>query len=139
MLGCPELLHDARFADNSARVANRAALNAVLTPLIAARAAAELVSELTAAGVPAGAVADLPGLFGDPPTAPPGVNLLELAAADDKRYLSVGPVVEMPGLRGDPRGAPLLGQHTREVLAELLGLAAAHLTELERQGAIATA
>ena len=81
----------------------------------------------------------LPGLFGDPPTAPPGVNLLELAAADDKRYLSVGPVVDMPGLRGDPRGAPLLGQHTREVLAELLGLSAAHLTELERQGAIATA
>ncbi len=139
VLGCRELLHDARFGDNSARVANRAALNAVLTPLIAARAVAELVGELTAAGVPAGAVADLPGMFGAPPAAPPGVNLLELAAAGDKRYLSVGPVVEMPGLRGDPHGAPLLGQHTHEVLTELLGLAAPQLTGLEREGAIASA
>ncbi|MDE0229886.1 MAG: CoA transferase [Spirochaetaceae bacterium] len=139
VLGCPELLHDARFGDNSARVANRAALNAVLTPLIARRAVAELVGELTAAGVPAGAVADLPGVFGAPPAAPAGVNLLELAAADDRRYLSVGPVVEMPGLRGHPCGAPLLGQHTHEVLAELLGLAAPRLAELEREGAIATA
>jgi crotonobetainyl-CoA:carnitine CoA-transferase CaiB-like acyl-CoA transferase len=139
VLGCLELLRDPRFGDNSARVANRAALNAVLTPLVAARTSAELVRELTAAGVPAGAVADLPRLFGAPPTAPPGVNLLELAAADDKRYLSVGPVVEMPGLRGDPRGAPLLGQHTREVLQEVLGFSAEHLTELEREGAIATA
>ena len=139
VLGCRELLHDTRFGDNSARVANRAALNAVLTPLIAARAVAELVGELTAAGVPAGAVADLPGVFGAPPAAPPGVNLLELAAAGDKRYLSVGPVVEMPGLRGDPHGAPLLGQHTHEVLMELLGLAAPQLTGLEREGAIASA
>jgi crotonobetainyl-CoA:carnitine CoA-transferase CaiB-like acyl-CoA transferase len=45
----------------------------------------------------------------------------------------------MPGLRGDPRGAPLLGQHTREVLQEVLGFSAEHLTELEREGAIATA
>ena len=139
VLGCPELLHDERFGDNSARVANRAALNAVLTPPIARRAVAELVAELTAAGVPAGAVADLPGVFGAPPSAPPGVNLLELAAASDRRDLSVGPVVEMPGLRGDPCGAPLLGQHTHEVLAELLGLAAPHLADLEREGAIATA
>ena len=139
VLGCPELLHDAHFGDNSARVANRAALNAALTPLIARRAVAELVAELTAAGVPAGAVADLPGVFGAPPAAPPGVNLLELAAAEDRRYLSVGPVVEMPGLRGDPCGAPLLGQHTHEVLAEVLGLAAPRLAELEREGAIATA
>ena len=139
VLGCRELLRDRRFGDNSARVANRAALNAVLTPLIERRAVAELVAELTAAGVPAGAVADLPGVFGAPPAAPPGVNLLELAAAADRRYLSVGPVVEMPGLRGDPCGAPLLGQHTHEVLAELLGLAAPHLAQLEREGAIATA
>lgn len=139
VLGCPELTHDPRFRDNSARVASRAALNAVLIPLIAGRAAAELVSELTAAGVPAGAVADLPALFGTPPTAPPGVNLLELAAAEDRRYLSVGPVVEMPGLRDNPRGAPLVGQHTREVLAELLGCSASQLTEFEREGAIATA
>ena len=139
VLGCRELLRDRRFGDNSARVANRAALNAVLTPLIERRAVAELVAELTAAGVPAGAVADLPGVFGAPPAAPPGVNLLELAAEADRRYLSVGPVVEMPGLRGDPRGAPLLGQHTHQVLAELLGLAAPHLADLEREGAIATA
>jgi crotonobetainyl-CoA:carnitine CoA-transferase CaiB-like acyl-CoA transferase len=139
VLGCPELLHDARFGDNSARVANRDALNAVLTPLIAARAVAELVDKLTRAGVPAGAVADLPGVFGAPASAPPGVNLLELAAADDRRYLTVGPVAEMPGMRGDPHGAPLLGQHTREVLAEVLHLAAPQLTDLEREGAIASA
>ena len=139
VLGRPELAADARFADNPARVANRVALNAILKPLLAVRATEPLLQELAAAGVPAGSVADLPSLFGTPASAPPGVQLLELAAGYDTRYLSVGPVAEMPGLRPNPHGAPLLGQHTAQVLEELLGVAPGRVAELEHEGAIKTA
>ncbi len=51
---------DPRFATNPARVANRALLTARLKQLLAPRPAVQWVAELTAAGVPAGPVNDLP-------------------------------------------------------------------------------
>jgi crotonobetainyl-CoA:carnitine CoA-transferase CaiB-like acyl-CoA transferase len=54
---------EARFATNPQRVAERGALRAVLERALARRPVAEWVSELTAAGVPAGAVNDVAGAF----------------------------------------------------------------------------
>ncbi len=59
-----EPLHaDPRFATNPARVAHRRALTDRLGQLLATRSAAQWVADLTAAGVPAGPVNDLPAAF----------------------------------------------------------------------------
>jgi crotonobetainyl-CoA:carnitine CoA-transferase CaiB-like acyl-CoA transferase len=58
-----ELEPDARFATNKERVAHRDALRDVLVERLAAKAAAEWVSALTAARVPAGVVNDVAGAF----------------------------------------------------------------------------
>ena len=63
VLVAPELADDPRFADNGARVANRAALQIALEELLAARAAAEWAELLTAARVPAGVVNDVGAAF----------------------------------------------------------------------------
>jgi len=55
----PELLQDSRFHTNSERVAHRDALNAVLVPVFASRAANDWDDVLTSAGVPCGPVNDL--------------------------------------------------------------------------------
>ena len=55
-----ELDRDARFATNPARVAHRHALVATLTGVLSQRPADAWVSDLTAAGVPAGPVNDIP-------------------------------------------------------------------------------
>jgi crotonobetainyl-CoA:carnitine CoA-transferase CaiB-like acyl-CoA transferase len=62
-LGAPELLEDARFAINAARVGNRDALRAALADRLAERTAAEWASVLVDAGVPAGAVNDIPAAY----------------------------------------------------------------------------
>jgi crotonobetainyl-CoA:carnitine CoA-transferase CaiB-like acyl-CoA transferase len=78
VLGDEALPTDSRFATNAARVEHRGALRAALEPLLAARPAADWVTDLTAAHVPAGQVNDVAGAFA-------------LAAA-----LGLDPVVEIP-------------------------------------------
>ncbi len=63
VVGAPELAHDLRFAANSDRVANRAALTAELESRLAARPAAGWATALTDARVPAGVVNDIAGAF----------------------------------------------------------------------------
>jgi crotonobetainyl-CoA:carnitine CoA-transferase CaiB-like acyl-CoA transferase len=62
-LGAPELAQDARFATNTQRVAHRDALRTTLEARLAARPAVAWVSDLGAAGVPAGLVNDIAGAF----------------------------------------------------------------------------
>lgn len=62
-LGAPELAGDARFATNPARVTHRESLREELERRLAARPVAGWSDELTAAGVPAGAVNDIEGAF----------------------------------------------------------------------------
>lgn len=56
-----ELASSPAFATNPARVANRAALAAVLGPVLQTGTAASWAAQLSARGVPAGPVNDLPG------------------------------------------------------------------------------
>ncbi len=60
VLGRPELGTDPRFATNALRVANRAALCAIIDPLVAAESAVEFSERLMAAGVPASPVHSVP-------------------------------------------------------------------------------
>ncbi|MGZ4274830.1 MAG: CaiB/BaiF CoA transferase family protein [Solirubrobacteraceae bacterium] len=82
VLDAPDLAADPRFATNSDRVANRAALRQKLIARLVAAPAAEWAQRLTAARVPAGVVNDLAGAF-------------ELA-----RSLGLDPIVEVPAADG---------------------------------------
>ena len=66
VLGDGELAHDARFASNALRVANRAALDAVLARAFAPRSATEWAEALVAAGVPCGPVHSVATAIEDP-------------------------------------------------------------------------
>ncbi len=82
VLGAPELADSDDFATNAARVRNRARLASALGERLRERAASDWVSELSAAGVPAGRVNDIAGAF---------------ALAES---LGLGPIVEIPRERG---------------------------------------
>ncbi|HKI90962.1 MAG TPA: CaiB/BaiF CoA-transferase family protein [Gaiellaceae bacterium] len=118
VLGCPELVTDARFATNPARVEHRALLVPELAARIAERGADELTEALTAAGVPSGKIRDVPDAIaaaaaaGDPATLEvehPALGTLELMRTAVR-------VDDAPGATLPPPG---LGEHTREILAEL--------------------
>jgi crotonobetainyl-CoA:carnitine CoA-transferase CaiB-like acyl-CoA transferase len=63
VLGIPELARDSRFATNTARVENRAALGAALERRLATRDAGAWAAALTEVGVPAGVVNDIASAF----------------------------------------------------------------------------
>lgn len=134
VIGQPDLPDDPRFADNSQRVANRQALREILDSAFASRDAKEWLVEFRAAGLPCGPINAVPEVFGHPQAE---ARQLVLEA----EHPTAG-TVRFPGfpykLSRTPaqvhRPPPQLGQHTEEVLAELLGYSAEHISALrERQ------
>ncbi len=118
LLSLDALADDSRFATNADRVANRDALIPDLKAATAKWPAAKLLAALQADGVPAGPINDLAAIFADPQIA--ARQLVVERSADG---------ISVPGLRtpimldgratASDRPAPRLGQHTREILAEL--------------------
>jgi crotonobetainyl-CoA:carnitine CoA-transferase CaiB-like acyl-CoA transferase len=136
VLGCPGLAADARFASNELRVRHREALLPLLQELLLAREAAHWLARLEAAGVPAGPVNTMQQVFADPQVRHRGLR-------QESEHARVGGV---PGVRcpirmtgaevGSTLAPPALGADTRAVLAGVLGLAAAQLDELAREGVV---
>jgi crotonobetainyl-CoA:carnitine CoA-transferase CaiB-like acyl-CoA transferase len=129
--GRPDLAVDPRFARHAARVRNRAVLVPMLEQLMRARRKADWLAALEAAKVPCGAINNLAEVFADPHVRARGMvdewphplkPGLRLVASPLK--LAATPV------RTD-RAPPLLGQHTQEVLGELLGWGPAQLATLQ--------
>jgi crotonobetainyl-CoA:carnitine CoA-transferase CaiB-like acyl-CoA transferase len=69
------LAGDSRFATNAERVANRAALDALLAPAIALRRRDELLAALAASGIPAGPINDVAQVFADPQVIARGLQI----------------------------------------------------------------
>lgn len=136
LIGRPELRDDPRFADNAARVAHRDALVAEIEAALAARDAAEWVSVLDGAGIPAGQVARLDALLASPQVDALGL-LHELEHPEAGPYATAAFPIRLGGHALAPRhGAPRLGDDTYAVLEEL-GLDADEIAALAAAGAIA--
>jgi crotonobetainyl-CoA:carnitine CoA-transferase CaiB-like acyl-CoA transferase len=124
-----DLLGDPRFAVNADRMAHRAELQAELEETLATRGTDEWVAALEEAGVPAGPIHDYAEVFADPHTQAREMEVeMEHPEAGAVRGLGI-PVKlsETPG--SVRRAAPLLGEHTAEVLREA-GLSEAEIEAL---------
>jgi crotonobetainyl-CoA:carnitine CoA-transferase CaiB-like acyl-CoA transferase len=125
-IGRRELAEDERYRTNDRRVEHREELTAELSSVFATRTSGEWVELLDAAGVPAGKVRGVLEALGGART----VTVEHPTAGE--LPLVVSPI----GPAEPPLPPPLLGQHTREVLAEL-GYAEHETSELESDGVIA--
>ena len=118
VVGVVELIDDPRFADNSARMANREALAALLAERLRQRSTNEWLGELDAAGIPAGPIRSVGEMASDPQTRARGMVVeLDHPVAGATRALGL-PVKLSATPGGVRRPAPTFGQHTREVLQE---------------------
>ncbi len=75
VLSRDDLLGDARFATNEARLAHRAELNAIIAAATAKRPSAELLAACAEAGIPAGPINDIDEVFADPQVAARGMRI----------------------------------------------------------------
>lgn len=134
--GRPELAADPRYGKNADRVRNRGELVPILTQVMATRSKADWLAALEAAKVPCGAINNLSEVFDDPQVLQRDMVTewqhplrADLKLVSSPLKLSATPVrTDLP--------PPLLGQHTDEVLSELLGHDAARLAQLRADGAI---
>ncbi len=135
VLEAPELAGDPRFADNVARMAHVAELVAALTPHFQTHTTADWLDRLEAAGVPAGPVLSITEMHQDPQTlARDMVSEVEHSRVGTVKTIGLPiKLSETPG--GVQHGAPVYGEHTREVLAEA-GYAADEIAALIEAGAV---
>jgi len=114
-----DLVHDQRFADNAARMANRAALVDAIERALATHPTTHWVERLLEAGVPAGPILDYRQVFDDPHTQARAM-IEEIEHPVEGRIRTLGFPLTMsgtpPAVRRPP---PRLGEHTSELLSEL--------------------
>jgi crotonobetainyl-CoA:carnitine CoA-transferase CaiB-like acyl-CoA transferase len=135
VLGHPEWRDDARFATNSARMANLPALVDAMNAVLATRTNAEWVAAFDAAGVPAGPVHTIGEALGHPQTiARDMVVELDHPQAGPTKALGC-PVHFSRTPTRITRPAPLLGEHTREMLREC-GYGDGEIDALVAQGVV---
>lgn len=130
------LVDDPRFATNSLRVENRAALVPQLERIFRTRTVADWLERLRAAEVPAAPVNNLDGAFAEPPVAEREMIVEYDHPEVGKVRLPGNPIKmsDVPGTISKP--APRLGEHTDAVLSRLLSLTAEQIASLRQQGAI---
>jgi crotonobetainyl-CoA:carnitine CoA-transferase CaiB-like acyl-CoA transferase len=118
-LGDPAMETDPRFADNPARLANHAAFKARVEAVLGTASATDWVARFEAGGIAAGPIYEFHEVFEDPQ-----VRHLGLVAEVDQPGAGKVKMLTFPGRASATppridRPAPLLGQHTAEVLGEL--------------------
>ena len=137
-VGRPELRRDPRFVSNAERMRHLPELLEALEPIFVSRTTGHWLTDLEREGVPAGPVASIGEMLEHPQT-------LAREMVVEVEHSRLGPVralgapVKLSGRSTSTRrGAPLLGEHTREVLREG-NLTDAEIEELERAGVVRAA
>ena len=132
----PDLAEDPRFARASDRVRNRDTLVPLVRALIKQRSRDDWMARMDQAGVPSGAIRSVGEVCDgdllkarDMIAAMPHPNAGTVKAVKNAMHLSDTPLEGYAA-------PPTLGQHTRDVLTDLLGYAAADLEKLARDKVI---
>ena len=135
-IGAPALADDPRFLINALRVANRPALSEAMAPFLAMHPTAHWMKAFEPAGVPCGPINSLDQVFAEPQALARGLVVEQTRPDLADPVRTVASPVRMsrtPAHYATP--APMLGQHTAEVLGEL-GLSAEEIAALAARGVI---
>ena len=130
VIGRPEVADDPKYRTNADRNTNEAELKAAIEEWTSGQSSDAAVSALGEAGIPAG-----PVLSVDDVTESDHIAHREMVTHVDHPSLGKVPLVHQPVQFSDAdrefqRPPPLLGEHTRELLASLLGLSESDIEKL---------
>jgi crotonobetainyl-CoA:carnitine CoA-transferase CaiB-like acyl-CoA transferase len=135
-IGREDLAKDARFDSEAKRVANRDALGPLLNSTFSTRPAAEWLARLDKAGVPAGRIKTVAEVCESEHLRARGM-FVRLAHPKAGAVTAMGVPIRLwdtPGAAQAP--APLLGQHTDEILSGLLRIPKAKADKLRAAGVV---
>ena len=120
-LGAPELGQDPKYKNNVGRLTHREELVGKLSVLTAKVHRDDLLAKLEELGVPGGPINDVAQVFEDPQVIHRGMKLdLPSAAAKAGTIPGVRTPIVIDGWKAaSEKSAPLLGEHTQEILKEI--------------------
>ena len=132
----PDLAGDPRFATNEFRMRNAVTLAGIISAPLEKKPMAQWMARFEAAQVPHSPINNLAQVFGDP-------QVIARAMVVDLQHPAAGPVPTIANpirmSRTAPayqRPPPMLGQHNREILQDLLGFSADECADLASKGVI---
>ncbi len=134
--GIESVTSDPRYATNAERVAHRQEVVDMLKPIFTKRTTAQWIADLEAANVPCGPINRVDEVFADPQAIARGLTVAMQHAAVGQMELVASPLrlsATPPEYRNAP---PLLGEHTDEILRDVLGLAAGEIARLRADGVV---
>ncbi len=135
-IGRPDLTDDPRYRTNAQRAKNRDTLIPTLQEVFLARSYEEWEGVLLPRGIPMGAINGIGEVVKHPQVAARG-TLVEMDHPRAGKVRMVGAPVRLSETPGSVRSpAPTLGEHTDEVLRDVLGLPASDISALRSSGAI---
>jgi formyl-CoA transferase len=134
LIGREDLIGDARYDTPDARLQREAEVDEIVTAWTRQRTKHEAMAQLSAVGVPAGAVLDSMELTNEPSFRQRGI-LQTMTHGERTMTMPTWPV-RFDGVPTAVKSAPLLGEHTAEVLADWLGLDAAAVAGLHQDAIV---
>ena len=138
VIEAPELAEDDRFKENTGRMSHLQELEDLLTPIFLKHTTGDWLNRLEAAGVPAGPVLNVNEMHQNPHTLARDM-VVDLSHSKLGTVKSIGLPVKFSETPGRVvSGAPVYGQHTREVLAEY-GYDYEEIDKLIAKGAVVAA
>jgi crotonobetainyl-CoA:carnitine CoA-transferase CaiB-like acyl-CoA transferase len=135
VLGNPDWKDAPEFADNASRVRNRAPLAERIESITTRQSCQHWLAALESSDIPCGPINDYAQVFSDPQIAARDM-VVELDHPSLGRLRTLGSPIKLSATPVDTgRRAPLLGEHTDEVLAEA-GLPEGDIIALRRSGVV---
>jgi crotonobetainyl-CoA:carnitine CoA-transferase CaiB-like acyl-CoA transferase len=132
--GQEALLADPRFATNPIRVQNRQLVTDTLTPVMKSKTTAEWIEALEALKIGCGPINTLQQVFADPHVQAREM-VVEMAHGSGETVKVIANPVKLSATPPSYRSAPpVLGEHTQDVLTDVLKMSAADIAALKEKG-----
>jgi len=136
-VGRAEWADDDRFRTNADRIANRGLLIALMRDITVTRSTSDWIALFEQVGVPCGPINTIAEVFADPQVQARGTRIHMTHPVAGEIPLVASPVRLSQTPVQYRHAPPLLGQDTRDVLGELMGMAPEAIAELMQQGVVA--
>ena len=133
--GRSELIGDERYATEEARLDNLEEVEEIISEWTSTRDKYELMNELGDLGIACGAVQDTSEILHDRQLIERSM-VVEMDDPSRGSYKMIGCPIKLSSLDVVIKPPPLLGEHSREILSQILGMDNTTLEKLEREGVI---
>ena len=136
VLKAPELPEDPEFASNETRAGNRSRLNAILNEIFSKDTRDNWIAKMRKSGVPAGPIRTVGEAMRSPETRARGlIKKVPHTAAGEVSVVRSPMKLSGTPVR-DPVGSPLHGEHSEQILQNVLGYDSDHIAALAASGVV---